>query len=65
MIYVEEPNGIGKLFNSKKSDQMGHRRRAADDLASFPFLNQINPRAPLLVVPFRQFLQVFNLATKD
>ena len=26
------------------------------DLVSFPVLSQIKPQAPLLVVPFRQFL---------
>jgi len=26
------------------------------DLVSFPVLGQIKPQAPLLVVPFRQFL---------
>ncbi len=31
------------------------------DLVSFPVLSQIKPQAPLLVVPFRQFLQVSAL----
>ena len=31
------------------------------DLVSFPMLSQIKPKAPLLVVPFRQFLQVSAL----
>eukprot|EP00347_Sterkiella_histriomuscorum_P023354 403334965 len=31
------------------------------DLVSFPVLSQIEPQAPLLVVPFRQFLQVSAL----
>jgi hypothetical protein len=31
------------------------------DLVSFPVLSQIKPQNPLLVVPFRQFLQVSAL----
>ena len=31
------------------------------DLVSFPVLSQIKPQAPLLVVPFCQFLQVSAL----
>ena len=30
---------------------------------SFPVSSQIKPQAPLLVVPFRQFLYVFSFAT--
>jgi hypothetical protein len=31
------------------------------DLVSFPVLSQIKPQAPLLVVPFRQFLYSFKM----
>ena len=47
------------FLNAHVLDTAPHRCRSLPclDMESFPVLNQIKPQAPLLVAPFRQFLQ--------
>src|SRR6185312_10439014 len=47
-------------IESRKSSQICQSLLCLD-LVSFPVLSQIKPQAPLLVVPFRQFLYVSAL----
>jgi hypothetical protein len=44
------------IWSKKKKELSVCQSLLCLDLVSFPVLSQIKPQAPLLVVPFRQFL---------